>query len=227
MSSSPSRAEGGPEGLTLQRADERAAFDFAQLAPPPPGSATRRADAASRAAAIVAAAEADAERIRDAARAQGYAEGLEAGRAAARSELQPGLAALADTVAGLRALKAQAVDDVEHHAAELAIHVAERVVAGTVAVEPERILDVIRGALRTIVERERLVIFVNPADLDIVRGGLGELMGLGGIEHVEVQEERRVARGGAVLRTAVGEVDASLETKFERARAAVEQELRG
>ena len=170
----------------------------------------------------------DAAQIRDAARAHGYAEGLEAGRVAARQELQPGLSALAEAATALRELEQTAADRVERQAVELAIHVAERVVAGALAVEPDRILDVLRGALRSIVDRERIVIQVNPADLDPVRAGLAELTGsLGGIEHVEVQEERRVERGGAVVRTAVGVVDARLETKLERARAAVEQALQG
>jgi flagellar biosynthesis/type III secretory pathway protein FliH len=100
-------------------------------------------------------------------------------------------------------------------------------VAGAVEVEPERVLDVIRGALRALVERERVVIQVNPEDLAIVREGLDELAGsLGGMEHVEVQEERRVARGGAVVRTSVGEVDAKIRTKLDRAQAAVEAQLR-
>jgi flagellar assembly protein FliH len=108
----------------------------------------------------------------------------------------------------------------------LAMEVAQKVVAGTIAVEPERVLDVIRGALRTIVERERVVIQVNPEDLAIVREGLDELTGtLGGIEHVEVQEERRVARGGATVRTTVGEIDAKLQTKLDRAKTAVEAAL--
>ena len=41
---------------------------------------------------------------------------------------------------------------------------------------------------------------------------------LGGIESCDVQSERRVSRGGAVVRTAQGEVDATLETKIARAR---------
>jgi flagellar biosynthesis/type III secretory pathway protein FliH len=44
---------------------------------------------------------------------------------------------------------------------------------------------------------------------------------LGGIEHCEVQAERRVARGGAIVRTPVGDVDARVETKLERASEVV------
>jgi flagellar biosynthesis/type III secretory pathway protein FliH len=48
---------------------------------------------------------------------------------------------------------------------------------------------------------------------------------LGGIEHVDVQEERRVGRGGAIVRTADAEIDASLRAKLERAREVVVEEL--
>ena len=88
------------------------------------------------------------------------------------------------------------------------------------------VLDVVRGALRAIVERERVVVMVNPADLELVREGMADIAGaLGGIEHVDVQEERRVPRGGTVVRTAVGEVDARIATKLDRARDAVVAQL--
>jgi flagellar biosynthesis/type III secretory pathway protein FliH len=48
---------------------------------------------------------------------------------------------------------------------------------------------------------------------------------LGGIEHCEVQAERRVTRGGAVVRTPDGDVDARIETKLARAREVVEAAL--
>jgi flagellar biosynthesis/type III secretory pathway protein FliH len=67
---------------------------------------------------------------------------------------------------------------------------------------------------------------VHPDDLDLMRDGIAEVTGsLGGIEHLEVQEERRVGRGGAILRTASGEVDARLETKLARAREIAHEEL--
>ena len=183
-------------------------------------------EAGSRARAIIARAEAEAERIRNEARQQGFAEGHVAGRAELRASAEPIVQALAASVDELRELQASAADIVEREAVVLAMEVAEKVVAGAVAVEPERVLDVIRGALRAIVERERVVLMVNPDDLAIVREGLDELAGsLGGMGHVEVQEDRRVARGGAVVRTTVGEVDARVQTKLDRAREAVEAAL--
>jgi flagellar assembly protein FliH len=223
---SPTRPAAGTAASAVAGAAPTAAFDFEQLAPAPRQHVPSMAEATSRAQAVIAAAEADAQRIRTVARQQGHAEGFEAGRAEARADLEPVFAALSEAVERLREQEATVADAVEAQAADLAVRIAEKVLAGALAVEPERVLDVVRGALRAIVERERIVILVNPDDLELVREGMAEIAGqLGGIEHVDVQEERRVPRGGTVVRTTVGEVDARISIKLDRARSAVEAQL--
>jgi flagellar biosynthesis/type III secretory pathway protein FliH len=203
------------------------AVDFGQLTPvEAPEPAPSLEQAALNARRLVAAAEAEADRIREEARAAGYAEGLALGRSEALDEMTPSVAAAASTLEAVRGLEADACERVETAAVELSLQVAERVVAGAVAVTPERLLDVVRGALRTIIERERVILLVHPDDLDLMRSSVADVAGsLGGIEHLEVQEERRVGRGGAIVRTSLGEVDARIETKLERVRSVVEQEL--
>jgi flagellar assembly protein FliH len=181
-----------------------------------------RESAVKKARSLVAAAEAEAQRIRADAFAAGHAEGFAAGRAEAAAQISPAASALADATRQLNLLQSEAAERIEPEAVDLAVRVAEKVVAGTVAVEPARLLDVVRGALRTIVERERVTVLVHPEDLELLREGVAEVTGsLGGIEHLEVQEERRVTRGGAILRTSFGEVDATIETKLARAHDAV------
>src|SRR3954451_8988173 len=201
--------------------------DFGQLrpvAPTAPAPSLKKAALTERE--LVAAAEAEADRVRDNARAVGLSEGLAIGREEAVAQFTPSIGAALEALSAVRALEANATERVERHAVELALQVAERVVAGTIAVSPERLLEVVRGALRTIIERERVTLLVHPEDLDLMRDGVADVTGaLGGIEHLEVQEERRVGRGGAIVRTSLGEVDARVETKLERARAAIEQEL--
>jgi flagellar biosynthesis/type III secretory pathway protein FliH len=48
---------------------------------------------------------------------------------------------------------------------------------------------------------------------------------LGGIDHLAVQADRRVARGGAVARTEAGEIDAGLGVQLARARELVADAL--
>lgn len=197
------------------------AFSFEQLDAPPPVSVR---DLESP----LAAAQAEAGAIRAAARAEGHADGLEAGLAEGRAQVAAALAALEAAVAAVGEVRDVAAEAVELDAVELALAVAEKVVAGALAVEPERVLDVVRGALRRLAERRRVTVLVHPDDLELVRDAApGFAAELGGIEHCEVQAERRVTRGSAVARTDQGQVDASVETQLARARELVAAELGG
>ena len=114
----------------------------------------------------------------------------------------------------------------EAHAVDLALFLAEKVIGGALAVQPDLVVEAVRGALRGIVERERVTVLVHPDDLEMVGDAMDGLRAsLGGIEHCEVQAERRVSRGGAVVRTPDGDVDARVETKLVRAREVVESAL--
>jgi len=190
-----------------------AAFDFAPLSAPV--TAAPIADP-------LAAAQAELELLRVAAHNEGYA----AGRAEALALVTPAVAALGEAAAALDAERVAIADRLEEEALDLALAIAERVVAGTIAVEPSRVIEAVRGALRGITDRSRITVLVNPDDLHLVRGAADGLIGqLGGIEHLDVQAERRVGRGGAVVRHPEGEVDAMIATKLERARELVESQL--
>jgi flagellar assembly protein FliH len=195
-------------------------FDFETLeVPAPPVAAEEAADVVME---TLAQARADAEQLRESARAEGYA----AGRSEAMTALEPALAALAEAVAGVHAEQLAATERLERSAVELGLSLAEKVIAGALAVEPERVVESVRGALRGLVERERITVLVNPLDLELVRVAMDDLKAsLGGIEHCVVEAERRVARGGCVVRTADGDVDAGVDTKLARAREVIQQEL--
>jgi flagellar assembly protein FliH len=195
-------------------------FDFETLETPAPPVAVE--DAADAVMETLAQARADAEQLRESARAEGFA----AGRAEAMSALEPALAALADAVTAVQAEQVAATERLERSAVELAFALAEKVLAGALAVEPERVIESVRGALRGLVERERITVLVNPVDLELVVAAMDDLRAsLGGIEHMVVEAERRVARGGCVVRTQDGDVDAGVDTKLARAREVIEQEL--
>jgi flagellar assembly protein FliH len=162
----------------------------------------------------------------DVIREQAYEEGFAAGIAQAQSQLDGPAAALAGAAEQLQAMRADAAASVEADAVDLALRIAEQAIAAAIAADPELVVEAVRGALRRLVERDRVLILVNPDDLELVRDHVARLVGeLGGIEHCEVQAERRVRPGGAIVRTSEGEVDATLETKLARAREVLEHEL--
>jgi flagellar assembly protein FliH len=203
-----------------------AEFDFAPLAAPvepiPVGGEPVGASPEQRASDILERAAAEAAALREAARAEGY----EAGRAEARAEIEPAAVALQQAILAVQADVVERADWLEAHAVDLGLFLAEKVLGGALAVQPERVVETVRGTLRGIVERERITILVSPDDLDLVRDSMSEIVGsLGGIEHCEVQAERRVGRGGCVVRTSDGDVDARIETKLQRAREVIESAL--
>lgn len=162
----------------------------------------------------------------DAVREQAFEEGFAAGVAHAQSQLDGPASALAAAADQLQALRTDAAASVEADAVDLALRIAEQALGAAIAADPELVVEAVRGALRRLVERDRVLILVNPDDLELVREHVARLVGeLGGIEHCEVQAERRVRPGGAIVRTSEGEVDATLETKLARAREVLEHEL--
>jgi len=189
-----------------------AEFDFQALEPmAPPKPPVSAAEAVLD---VLAEARAEADQLREAAAAEGFA----AGRADAVAALEPALAALTQAIADVEAQQAEMASELERRAVELGLALARKVVGSALAVEPELVIESVMGALRGIVERERVTVLVNPADLDIVSEAMDGLRAsLGGIDHCVVEAERRVGRGGCIVRTPVGDIDATVETKLARA----------
>ena len=192
-----------------------ASYAFRQLDAPPPGTSNGIAD-------VLSAVRAEAEQIRAQAWAAGEAEGRAAGMAAARTEAAPAVAAMTAALEAIEQLKAQMLAELEQDAVEMAMRLAEQILAGVVSVEPERVIDVGRNALRHLTERRRVTLVVNPDDLELVSECVDQLQSeLGGIEHLGVQSDRRIGRGGAIARTDSGEIDSGLDAQLSRAREIV------
>jgi flagellar biosynthesis/type III secretory pathway protein FliH len=194
-----------------------AAYAFTQLDAPP--TVGEIADA-------LAAVQREADQIRERARAAGHAEGYAAGLAEAREQAAPALAALRDLGGEFEALRERVISELEQDALAMAFELCEQIMAGAVSVQPERVLDVARHALRHLSDRRQVTLVVNPDDLALLNESAVALVSeLGGIEHLAVQADRRVGRGGAIARTEAGEIDAGLHVQLTRARELVAEDL--
>lgn len=177
-----------------------------------------------RSALETALAEADA--IRERARAEGEAAGRAAAEAAVRAEAEGALALLGDARRALDDLREELTAGLEADAVALGLRLAEQVIAGAVEVDPSRLLDVASLALRRLADRRVVTLVVNPAELDVLSAAVTQVCAeLGGIEHLSVQADRRVGRGGVVARTEEGEIDATVDAQLGRAREIVAAEL--
>ncbi len=140
----------------------------------------------------------------------GYAEGQAQGLQAARDEtkkLQHITQACTTAIEGLEAETGDAL-------LSLALRVAEQVLRSTLEAEPERMLDLIRDVLHVDGSQQGVLrLKLNPADLDLVDRYLQQ--------DATVSQWRLVAdpaikRGGCVVETALGNIDATLQTRWQR-----------
>jgi flagellar assembly protein FliH len=205
--------------------DAAVSYDFEQLIPsePPPRDAPAQA---------LAAAESEAHALREQARSEGYAAGLEVGREEGAAQMRSATAALGEALTGVAELRDQTVAAVEADAVELALALAGKILTAASELRPEVVLDAVQGALRRVAGQRTIAILLNPADLDLLRKALSDDSSpvgqqLAALEGLDLQAEQRVGRGGAVVRTAEGEIDASIATQLDRAREVAMAELDG
>ena len=178
----------------------------------PPGSA---GDLVERARSEAERILADAEQAAALALESARAEGLEAGREAAREEVAAALQALRGAVAVVDERRADVERELVGEATALALETAAKLVRAEVAARPERVGDVLRGAIRRAADRTALVARVSPADLAVCRAlAPGILEEMGGIGTLQIVDDPRIGAGSCVLETANGDVDAAFPSQL-------------
>ena len=170
--------------------------------------ARRTLDSAAREArALVDSARAEALAIRESAAAQGREQGL-----ASVTELAARAALLRDRVL------AQA----EPELVALAFEVARRVLDAVAQRDRAVVVEVAGRALEAVRQRRELTVRVHPDDASALREQEARLCGrLAGAPCIAVVEDASVGRGGALVETEVGTVDARLATQVDALRRAM------
>ncbi|MHB0974404.1 MAG: flagellar assembly protein FliH [Thiobacillus sp.] len=166
------------------------------------------AGSASEAAPLRVDPEAELAALREAARAEGYAEGMAAGRAEGEQACGR-MKQLAESFS-------TTLDNLDFRLAdmvlELALDVARQVVAGELAARPERILDVVNLALKQMAETSREArLLLNPDDAALVRPHLDQVLDK---NRLRIVEDVRIVRGGCLIETAQGDLDATLPARW-------------
>lgn len=128
--------------------------------------------------------------------------------------LQDGiLGALKDSIPGV-------VRDCETHLAALALEVARKLVDG-MPISSEMVEAAISTAMRQVEESSHYTIFVNPADLQLLEAKTSSLLSCGETRKITVTASTEISRGGCIVETPFGRVDARRETKFDLLKAAI------
>ena len=165
------------------------------------------------------------ERARTEGHDSGFAQGREAGEAEGRTKalesysarLETLLAgwseALADFQASRNAMLAAAREDV----LTLALAMGQKVCHRIVETDRSAVADQVAEALRLVASPSAVMVSVNPQDRPFVESVLGDLVDrIGRCTHAELRDEPSVGRGGCIVTTDRGRIDATIDRQLER-----------
>jgi flagellar biosynthesis/type III secretory pathway protein FliH len=162
----------------------------------------------------------------------GIAQGEKAGEEAARQRLGHGLASVQVLLRDLEGLRRAAAAELEGELVQLALAVARKIVQHEIGVAPEAVAAIVRQALNRVENPARIRIRLHPEDVKLLGDVSPPLMsGRPEAGRVELEPDASITRGGCLIATDGGEIDARLErqfqvveeafrAEFERARAA-------
>ncbi|MBS2032831.1 MAG: type III secretion system stator protein SctL [Deltaproteobacteria bacterium] len=159
------------------------------------------AQAEQRAAAIIAKAEQE--------RAQVLAKAREEGR-------QLGYGEMTEILARAKIQAGELLKATEPEVVKLAMKAAERIIGAELATDEDTILRIVAKAIEQLRQSKELIIRANPDDVEILRREKRKLLEhIGRLKDIGFREDPAVQRGGCVIETEAGTVDAQLSTQLE------------
>jgi flagellar assembly protein FliH len=107
-------------------------------------------------------------------------------------------------------------------AREIALLAAQHLVQAELALKPERIAEILDSLLVRVRRAERAVVRAHPDDLP----ALMQFCEAQQLAHVALEADETLTRGGCVVATPIGTLDASLETRIDALRRALQKAAR-
>ena len=177
--------------------------------------------AESTALEMVTSAEARVAELEEEARNRGYDEGFKKGHAAAIDELDPVIRTMRELIENVRAQREAVIAGAEPELVRLAMAIAERIVHTEVANNRQVVVENVRAALTRLVSREVVTLRVNPADHETIRQYRDSIVAASDVEQLRIVEDQRVDRGGVIVETDAGTIDAKIATQLREAKRAI------
>jgi flagellar assembly protein FliH len=142
---------------------------------------------------------------------QGHEEGERAGEERAAAQYREAIAGLGRSALQAATLKSRLRQEAERELVELAFGIARRILRREVSVDPAAVVGLVRGCLDQYSRAEISRLQVHPQDF----AAITEFFRQNPTPQIELVADPKVSRGGAILQTARGVLDARFETQLE------------
>ena len=157
---------------------------------------------------------------------EAYKKGYDAGREEGYKEGQAEVMRLIDRLGTIVSTAVDIRDDIikssEKLMTEMILMIARKVIKDEIVERREVVINNIKEAIKRVKDRDRIDIRVNFADLDMTTAHKDELIKMmESLKKVNIYEDSRVERGGCIIETDVGAIDARISTQLDAIEEAI------
>ena len=159
---------------------------------------------------------------------KGLSEGVREGRELQKKETLQSIQALSALIQDLSGLKKNILEAAEEQILQLTLAIAEKVIHMETTTNRDVIRNVLRAAMKGIVDRENMKIRVHPQDFQYMLEIKSDfLKNFDGIKNIVFEEDASITRGGAIVETMFGEVDARVDQQYNAIKSVMTTAPRG
>ena len=142
----------------------------------------------------------------------GFEEGFNKGKESAKEEFSPVLETTQQLVEELSIFRKEMYNKVEREMIEMVIALTKKVIHFEFSTRADAVQDMIRLAVQSVLDRESLVIKIHPTDKEYAEMFRPELHHMfSDIKNITFLADSGMARGGCIVETNFGVIDARIE----------------
>ena len=146
---------------------------------------------------------------------QAYRSGFEDGKEIMREEQEMVIQLFLNLIEELKKQREEYLKSVEKDMVRLSLEIASKVIQQKIERDEKIILKNLKHALKHLLDKGRIIIRLNPADLEIVSKHSKEIKSAEGLKELILEEDSKVTRGGCLIYSELGHIDAQIETQLE------------
>jgi flagellar assembly protein FliH len=145
----------------------------------------------------------------------GFVQGERAGMEIAGKKVEAAMRRYGEAILEMGKLKGEIYRQAERDVVKLALEVAKKIVHREVQVDKEIIQTLVKVALSHVAEKSAVTVHLHPVDCNYILEHKSELsQGEGHAREIVLLADKSIERGGCLIQTECGDVDARIEEEF-------------
>jgi flagellar assembly protein FliH len=143
----------------------------------------------------------------------GFSQGEKAGMEIAEQKIEAVMRRYAESILEVAKLRSSLYAQVEREVVKLAVEVAKKITHREIQADPDIIQTLVRVALGHVAEKSAVTVHLSPVDYSYLLEQRSELSQSEGRD-ISLLADKSIERGGCLIQTECGDIDARIEEKF-------------